>query len=437
MCVSESLLWSLKLCNGYSLVWKHIGFNIIYIAWQVRCCYISLPLLPIAHAAAGESESVCLLDLLPPLHYSYSCLSSCFGTFPIYLLLCPVWVLLFLMLVVRSLRSGQQQVAPRIEVASQLGVVVVLQRPLLPGHRRVAVLHLQLVFAIVDGQALAGGAVVQLLCVLAVRPELKRKRKWIKDTFIHASKMESEFQSHCLFNHINLQKLVIVLQHRRIDNENVCDCAGCFVQATFRHTHLISFAAVAGVERHFLAGIIEAGVVSAYFSRLAQHPVLQEIGRGWGKTHININCNGGGCVCQLPKVLPGLQSHTTYYTLMFYSIKCWKSSSSVLRVCKSMYVSGWCVCVCRFSGVCVYVSVSGFCLKLGGLAMIIYNLKHVANARWHEFSLSLKLPLFAVARGHNHALLSCRPAALPFLSPSRDQPPFCVTISVSAPPATG
>lgn len=53
-----------------------------------------------------------------------------------------------------------------------------------------------------------------------------------------------------------------------------------------------------------------------------------------------------------------------------------------------VYVCVWLVYVCVCVLVCVYVSVSGFCLKLGGLAMIIYNLKHVANARWHEFSLS-------------------------------------------------
>lgn len=158
------------------------------------------PSLPIAHAAAGDSESVCLLDLLPPLHPSYSCLLfSCFGSFPILLLLCPVWLLLFLMLVLllvlmRLLRSGQQQVAPRVEVASQLGAVVVLHRPLLPGHGHVALLHLELVFAIADGQALAGGAVVQLLCVRAVRPELKRKWKWIKDKFLHVTQMSSGFQ---------------------------------------------------------------------------------------------------------------------------------------------------------------------------------------------------------------------------------------------------
>lgn len=74
-----------------------------------------------------------------------------------------------------SPRSGQQEVAPRIEVASQLRAVVVLEGPLLATEARAALLHQQLVLALADGQTLAGGAVVQLLCVLAVRPELKVK----------------------------------------------------------------------------------------------------------------------------------------------------------------------------------------------------------------------------------------------------------------------
>jgi len=80
-----------------------------------------------------------------------------------------------------SPRSGQQQVAPRIEVASQLGAVVVLEGPLLATQTGVALLHQQLVLALADGQALAGGAVVQLLRVLAEGPELERK-DWVSDS---------------------------------------------------------------------------------------------------------------------------------------------------------------------------------------------------------------------------------------------------------------
>lgn len=72
------------------------------------------------------------------------------------------------------LRRGQQQAALGIEVSSQLAAVVVLHEPLLAHVASVALLHDQLVLGLVDGQALARGAVAQLLCVLAICPELQK-----------------------------------------------------------------------------------------------------------------------------------------------------------------------------------------------------------------------------------------------------------------------
>lgn len=75
------------------------------------------------------------------------------------------------------LRRGQQQAALGIEVSSQFAAVVVLHEPLLAHVARVALLHDQLVLGLVDGQALARGAVAQLLCVLAICPELHRRER--------------------------------------------------------------------------------------------------------------------------------------------------------------------------------------------------------------------------------------------------------------------
>lgn len=77
----------------------------------------------------------------------------------------------------QALRRGQQQAALRIEVSSQFATVVVLHEPLLAFVARVALLHDQLVLGLVDGQALARGAVAQLLCVLAICPELQKREK--------------------------------------------------------------------------------------------------------------------------------------------------------------------------------------------------------------------------------------------------------------------
>lgn len=76
-----------------------------------------------------------------------------------------------------ALRRGQQQAALRIEVSSQFAAVVVLHEPLLAYVARVALLHDQLVLGLVDGQALARGAVAQLLCVLAICPELQKRER--------------------------------------------------------------------------------------------------------------------------------------------------------------------------------------------------------------------------------------------------------------------
>lgn len=70
----------------------------------------------------------------------------------------------------------QQYGALCIKVASQLAAVVVLQHPMLAQMRRIALLHDELVLALVYGQALARGAVVQQLRVLMICPELKGQR---------------------------------------------------------------------------------------------------------------------------------------------------------------------------------------------------------------------------------------------------------------------
>jgi len=84
--------------------------------------------------------------------------------------LCPSLVSL---LCAHTLRSGDQQGALRIEIASQFRAVVVLHEPLLARKSRITFLHYQFILVLIDGQAFARRAVMQLFCALTICPELQ------------------------------------------------------------------------------------------------------------------------------------------------------------------------------------------------------------------------------------------------------------------------
>lgn len=211
------------------------------------------------------------------------------------------------------LRRGQQQAALGIEVSSQFAAVVVLHEPLLAHVARVALLHDQLVLGLVDGQALARGAVAQLLCVLAICPELQKKREG--DTVKEGSKGERGV------------------------------------------AHLVALGAVAAEEYHILAGIVQARAIATYFASLAQHPVLLEYsgreGRGKRKAHINTNCWLRNICCTRKissRVAALLIVHVAISNIKLNA----KAATSTSRVCVCVCVSGVACRVC-VQGVCVCV----------------------------------------------------------------------------------
>lgn len=217
------------------------------------------------------------------------------------------------------LRRGQQQAALGIEVSSQFAAVVVLHEPLLAHVARVALLHDQLVLGLVDGQALARGAVAQLLCVLAICPELQKKREG--DTVKEGSKGERGV------------------------------------------AHLVALGAVAAEEYHILAGIVQARAIATYFASLAQHPVLLEYsgreGRGKRKAHINTNCWLRNICCTRKissRVAALLIVHVAISNIKLNA----KAATSTSRVCVCVSQGSPVGCVSR-----VCVCVSGLCLRPG------------------------------------------------------------------------